>query len=57
MVEQKHREKKPSKLHGTNYVERTDCAKLDGEVLVEKFKASRSVKVMGVISACNTRTA
>ena len=49
IISQKHREsKEPSKLRATDYVERKDHAKRDGEVLVEAFNASRSIKIVGV---------
>ena len=47
----------PSKLRAADYVERNDHAKRDGEVLVEAFNASRSMKVIGVNLHVCTRTA
>ena len=49
IILQKHRAREePSKLRAEDFVERNDHAKRDGEVLVEAFNASRSMKVMGV---------
>ena len=49
VILQKHRAREePSKLRAADYVERKDHAKRDGEVLVEAFKARRSMKVMDV---------
>ena len=49
IIFQKHRAREePSKLHGADYVERNNHAERDGEVLLEAFNASRSMKVMGV---------
>ena len=49
IILQKHRAREePNKLCGADYVERNDHAKRDGEVPVETFNASRSMKVMGV---------
>ena len=49
VILQKHRARKePSKLRAADFVECNDHAKRDGEVLVEAFNASRSMKVMGV---------
>ena len=49
IILQKHRvREEPSKLRAAVDVERNDHAKRDGEVLVEAFNTSRSMKVMGV---------
>ena len=49
IILQKHRAlEEPGKLRAADYLERKDHAKRDGDVLVEAFKASRSMKVMGV---------
>ena len=48
-IPQKHRAREESsKLRAADHVERNDHAKRDGEVPVEAFNASRSMKVMGV---------
>ena len=58
IIFQKHcAREEPSKLRAADYVERNDHAKRDGEVLVEAFNASRSMKVMGVNLQVYTRTA
>ena len=49
IILQKHRAREePSKLRAADYAERNEHAKRDGEVLVEAFNASRSMKVTGV---------
>ena len=49
IILQTHRAREePSKLRAADYAERSDHAKRDGEVLVEAFNGSRSMKVMGV---------
>ena len=49
IISQKHSAREePIKLCAADYVKRKDHAKRDGEVLVEAFNASRSMKVMGV---------
>ena len=49
IIFQKYRARKEfRKHHATDYVERNDYAKHEGEVLEEAFNASRSMKVMGV---------
>ena len=57
IILQKHRAREePIKLRAADYVEGKDRVKRDGEVLEEAFNASRSMKVMGGISVCITRT-
>ena len=41
-------QERSSKLRAADYVERKDHVKRDGDVLVEAFNASSSMKVMGV---------
>ena len=49
IIPQKHRAREePSKLCAADYVERNEYAKRAGDVLVEAFNASRSVKATGV---------
>ena len=49
IIFQKYRARKEcSKLRAADHVERNDCAKRDGEVLVETSNASRTMKVVGV---------
>ena len=48
IISQKYRARKEcSKLRAADHVERNDCAKRDGEVLVET-NASRTMKIVGV---------